>query len=88
MLIMADSEEKKMFHVHVCLISGQPIPNLLPLLQENPGKALFIVTPEMQDQAARLEKVARRRGVAVSFLQIASAYDYGTILEACEQVLT
>ncbi len=85
---MSSADKPGKQKTHVCLISGQPIPNLLPLLQENPGKALFIVTPEMQDQAARLEKVARRRGVAVSFLHIASAYDYGTILEACEQVLT
>ncbi|MFH1019535.1 MAG: hypothetical protein V1782_02820 [Pseudomonadota bacterium] len=30
--------------VHVCLISDQPIPNLLPLMLEKPAKAVFLVT--------------------------------------------
>lgn len=84
---MSASHKNSNHQVHVCLISGQPIPNLLPLLHERPGKALFIVTPEMQDQAVRLEKVVRRYGITVTVLRIDSAYDYRAIVDTCEKLL-
>lgn len=38
-------------HVHICLISDQPIANLLPLLLEKPRQAIFLVSPKMTAQA-------------------------------------
>ena len=72
---------------YVCLISGQPIPNLLPLLQDQPHRAVFIVTPQMQGQASRLEKVVKEHGIAVSTQKIDTAYDYNNIVNFCEQLL-
>jgi hypothetical protein len=71
---------------HVCLISAQPIPNLLPLLLEKPAKTLFFVSPEMKVQAERLKKLIRPRGIAVEIREIASAFDYETALRIFEQV--
>jgi len=71
---------------HVCLISKQPIPNLLPLLLEKPAKALFLVSPEMKVQAERLKKIVRPRGIAVEIREFASAYDYESALQIFEQI--
>ncbi len=72
--------------IHVCLISVQPIPNLLPLLLEKPAKALFLVSPEMKAQAERLKKIVRPRGIAVEIREIVSAYDYESALQKFEHV--
>ena len=84
---MSSSHKNSNHQTHVCLISDQPIPNLLPLLQERPRKALFVVTPEMRNQAARLEKVVRGHGITVSVFHIDSAYDYQAIVDVCEKIL-
>jgi hypothetical protein len=35
--------------VHICLVSGQPIPNLIPLKMEGlrPEKVILLVSPDM-----------------------------------------
>lgn len=73
---------------HVCLISGQPLANLVPLLLEKPQKALFIVSPEMHTQAERLGRVVRPRGITLDFRKVASAYDFTAILKVCEEIIT
>ncbi len=72
---------------HVCLVSSQPIPNLLPILLEKPTKALFLVSPEMKVQAERLKKIVRPRGIAVEIREIFSAYDYESALQIFEQIV-
>ncbi|MDP2105479.1 MAG: DUF1887 family CARF protein, partial [Desulfobulbaceae bacterium] len=73
-------------NTHVCLISDQPIPNLLPLLSEQPGQAIFLVSPQMADQAERLKKVVQPHGVRVAMREI-SAYDFDAVAKTCEQLL-
>lgn len=72
---------------HVCLISAQPIPNLLPLFLEKPDKAVFLVSPQMSDQADRLEKVLKPCGIQIETRKI-SAYDFEQALGACQAVLS
>jgi hypothetical protein len=74
-------------HAHVCLISDQPIPNLVPLLLEKPDKALLLVSPEMKAQADRLKKIIQPRGIAVKTREIASAYDFPAMQQTCEKVI-
>lgn len=73
--------------IHLCLISGQPIPNLLPILQENAQQAIFFVTPEMTSQANRLQKVLKNHGCAVEPIPIPSAYDFEQVAEECSRLL-
>jgi hypothetical protein len=73
---------------HVCLISNQPIANLVPLLREKPQKAILLVSPEMHAQAERFERVVRPCGIALELRQIASAYDFAAILKMCEEIIT
>ena len=84
---MSPAQQNSDRQTHACLISGQPIPNLLPLLHERPQKAIFIVTPQMRDQAVRLEKVVRKYDIQVSIVNIETAYDYYTMVSACEKLL-
>jgi hypothetical protein len=72
---------------HLCLISGQPLANLLPLRVEQPARAIFLVSPEMEQQATRLAKVASRYGVAVSMHKIDSAYDYENVQDVCAELI-
>ncbi len=72
---------------HVCLISDQPIPNLVPLLLEKPVKALLLVSPEMKAQADRLKNIVQPRGIEVEMREIASAYDFGAMQQTCEEII-
>ncbi|WP_243389205.1 Card1-like endonuclease domain-containing protein [Conservatibacter flavescens] len=67
------------FDIHVCLISGQAAPNLLPILDNKfkPKKAIFLVSPQMKNQANYLEKVFKEKGVSVSQEQITDIFNFG-----------
>jgi hypothetical protein len=51
--------------IHVCLISDQLLPNLIPALMDRPAIVYLIVTPEMAGQAERLDALLQQEGVAV-----------------------
>jgi len=72
--------------VHVCLISDQPIPNLLPLLLDKPAEAIFLVSPEKTAQAELLKKVVQPHGIRVA-IEETSAYDFDTTATCCEKLL-
>ncbi len=42
---------------HVCLVSGQLLPNLIPVLMDRPAKVHLMVTEGMQSNAKRLQKI-------------------------------
>lgn len=63
-------------NTHVCLISEQPIPNLVPLLLEKPAKTVFLVSPQMEPQADRSQKILQPHGITVQRQGIVSAYDF------------
>ncbi|MBW6521309.1 MAG: DUF1887 family protein [Desulfoarculaceae bacterium] len=72
--------------IHICLISDQPIANLLPLLLERPRQVIFLVSPEMKAQAERLKKLVQPRGIMVTIKKIPSAYDFKAIINVCEEI--
>jgi len=74
-------------HTHVCLISDQPLPNLVPLLLEKPQKTILLVSPEMRAQAERLERVVRPHGITLELREIPSAYDFSAIQRVCEEII-
>lgn len=78
------------FDVHVCLVSGQPTPNLVPILAEEfrPQEVILVVTPRMKTKADALEKVMRERcGVKVQQIQIENEYDTAKIGERLFELL-
>ncbi len=85
---MPSTDKHNASHTHVCLISEQPIANLLPLFLEKPQQAIFLVSPEMTNQAERLKNLARPRGITVKFEVIDSAYDFAAITRLCEDIIS
>ncbi len=71
---------------HVCLVSDQPIPNLVPILLERPDRAVFLVSRQKRPQAERLAKVLEPRAVACRQEEI-DPYDFQAVLDVCERVI-
>ena len=69
------------FDVHVCLVSGQAAPNLLPVLDARfaPKRIFMLVTPEMEENANGLSAVFKKHGIKADFLSIADPYDFDSI---------
>lgn len=80
---------KEATRIQVCLVSAQPIPNLIPLRMEGlkPEKVILLVSPDMQLQAERLEKVIKGWATKVEKVQIA-AYDLEAACETCKKILS
>jgi len=78
-----------MARIHICLVSAQPIPNLIPLRMEGlkPEKVILLVTPDMTIQSERLEKVIKSWGIKVEKHPIAP-YDLNSARETCIGLLT
>ena len=49
------------FDVHVCLVSKQPLPNLIPILVSDPKpkEVILLVSHEMNERAGWLETVLK-----------------------------
>lgn len=62
---------------HFCLVSDQPIPNLLPLLQPEtrPDRVVMAVSERMREKAAWLKREIEKRNIAVEELPLPDAYD-------------
>ena len=77
-----------MNRVHVCLVSAQPIPNLIPLRMEElrPEKVILLVSPDMKLQAERLEKIIKGWVIKTEKISIAP-YDLESARETCIEAL-
>lgn len=66
---------------HVCIVSGQPAPNLLPLLDDSlkPERVVLLVTPQMKEKAAHLERVIASMGIRVDTIALEAAEDFDDI---------
>ncbi len=64
--------------IHVCLVSEQPLGNLLAAVDRQHGcqRAVLVVSPQMQEQAVHQARVLRDYKRAVELLQLPSAYDF------------
>lgn len=62
---------------HLILVSGQPIPNITPMLDEaiKPQKVLMLVSDDMQGRASALENIFKPRGIDVQQQRIADPWD-------------
>jgi hypothetical protein len=71
------------FDTHVCLVSDQATPNLLPLIDEQwrPRHAVLATSPAMRARAEQLTALLRTRGMQVSRIELRDAYDYARLSE-------
>ena len=75
---------------HVCLVSDQPAPNLLPLLDESlkPQRVVLLVTPQMKDKATYLERVIAPMGIKVETIALDAAENFDDIQDKLLNLLT
>lgn len=66
---------------HLILVSGQPIPNLTPILDDTlrPKKVVMLVSPDMQERSKALENIYKPRGISVERCLIDNPWDAGRI---------
>jgi hypothetical protein len=81
------------FDVHVCLISAQLAPNLLPLLDKTLApkqkSVIMVVTKEMKNNADALTNVIKKYGIKeIERVQIDDQYDYENIQSAIDKCIS
>lgn len=76
---------------HVCLISAQATPNLLPVLDERwrPRRVVLASSPQMRGAALALQGVIKRKGIGVEvqILDLPDAYEYAALSDAFQEFL-
>ncbi len=75
-----------MSHIHVCLVSDQPIPNLTTALQFKPDTVVLLKTKEMEEKAGLLESVLKNKGFDVQSETI-EAYDINNVIAVSESLI-
>jgi Domain of unknown function (DUF1887) len=70
-------------HTHLCLVSAQATPNLLPVLDEawRPVRVVLAASGPMQANAKAISDVLKTKvpGLRVDLLNLPNAYDYGAL---------
>ena len=71
------------YDIHVCLISAQAAPNLLPILDSEfkPKKAIFLVSKTMKQRAEYLAKTFEKLNVKVKLKNISDEFNFGLMEE-------
>ena len=74
------------YDTHLCLVSAQATPNLLPVLDENwrPQRVVLACSAQMKEAAQNLRHVIQTKGggVLVDLLDLPDAYDYAALSDA------
>jgi len=67
------------YDIHVCLVSAQAAPNLLPILDSEfkPKKAIFLVSKAMKQRAEYLAKTFEKLSVRVELKNISDEFNFG-----------
>lgn len=71
---------------HICLVSRQPMPNLLGVLALHPKHVVLLATPQEDDVRARLERELKRLRIPTSSKRI-GPYDLEDVHRACKDVI-
>ncbi|GAB3375371.1 PDDEXK family nuclease [Azotobacter armeniacus] len=48
--------------IHLCIVTGQPLANLIPLLQERPERVVLLVSAPMRAEAGRFARALQQAG--------------------------
>lgn len=74
------------YDTHLCLVSAQATPNLLPVLDEawRPRRVVLACSAQMKEAAQALRSVIQTKGggIAVDLLDLPNAYDYAALSDA------
>lgn len=77
------------FQTHLCIVSGQPIPNLAAALDSRlrPQRVVLLTSSEMGDRAARLESVLARHGIKACRWPLADRLNLARVRQDVETCL-
>jgi hypothetical protein len=53
-------------HIHICVVSGQVLPNLIPVLQESPDRVVLLSSAKMSERVEPLARPIRAQGIPVT----------------------
>lgn len=67
---------------HVCLVSDQPIPNLIPLRLEKPERVIFLVSEQKQQEALRLRRIIGPWGITIEE-RLIPPFDLNAVADVC-----
>ncbi|MBZ4210226.1 MAG: DUF1887 family protein [Rhodoferax sp.] len=73
------------YDTHLCLVSAQATPNLLPVLDETwrPRRVVLACSSQMKEAAQALRSVLQTKGgMVIDMLDLPNAYDYAALSEA------
>lgn len=74
------------YDTHLCLVSAQATPNLLPVLDEawRPHRVVLACSAQMKEAAQTLRSVIQTKGggIVVDLLDLPNAYDYAALSDA------
>ena len=75
--------EPQKFDTHVCLVSDQATPNLLPLLDERwrPRTVVLATSSKMKPRSEALGGLLQSRGIKVETLALRDVYDYASLCD-------
>ena len=72
----------KHYDTHLCLVSAQATPNLLPILDEawRPRRVVLACSSQMKEAAQALRSVLQTKGsIVIDMLDLPNAYDYAAL---------
>lgn len=74
---------------HICLVSSQPTPNLVPVCdpEHRPARVVLVVSSRMRQQADWLQQVLSTRQVKTELWPIDNPYDYAHVRTRLEALL-
>lgn len=77
------------YDVQICLVSGQPTPNLVPVFSRDtrPNEVVLLVSGDMKKQAGNLEAVFQRNKIKSRREEVTDPYDIEAIHEQMEKLL-
>lgn len=77
------------FKTHLCIISGQPIANYLPLIDEElkPENVILLVTPEMQDVAKNFQDILKNKNIKYDIVNIKDNDSFSTIQDTILNII-
>ena len=74
------------YDAHLCLVSAQATPNLLPLLDEawRPRQVVLACSAQMKEKAQALREVIQTKcaGIVITLLDLPDAYNYAALSDA------
>ena len=70
----------------ICLVGGQPVPNLLPLGHLQPSRTILVCSEDTKPVSENLRKVLENKNkMDVSILKLDDPYDIANIKERLEK---